>query len=119
MSTDARPTTDATPPPAENGDSPPGASEALRSDMELVRELLELEKQFPPPEKGALIPDARWYEANAPALFEQYRGMHVAIINGAVVGHDWNELQLRLDVARKYNIHPYCFLVVHLFSVFG
>jgi hypothetical protein len=86
---------------------------------ELARELSELEKQFPPPERGDLIPDARWYEANAPALYEQYRGMHIAIMNGAVVGHDRNELQLRLDVARKYNIHPYGFLVVHLFSVFG
>ena len=89
-----------------------------RTDQERARELIELESQFPPPEEGACIPDARWYEANAAALYEQYKGMHVAILNGAVVGHDWSELQLRLDTARKHNVHPCRVLVVHLFSVF-
>jgi hypothetical protein len=118
MSTDAHPTTDATS-PAANGAVPHAQNEARLAELALLNEIAELEKQFPPPEKGSQIPDARWYEANAPALFDQYRGEHVAIMNGAVVGHDWNELQLRLDVARKYNVHPYRFLVVHLFSVFG
>jgi hypothetical protein len=120
VSTDAHPTTDpATPPPPANGAVPHQPDEARLADLALVREIAELEKQFPPPEKGSTIADARWYEANAPALFEQYRGEHVAIVNGAVVGHDWNELQLRLDVAKRYNIHPHSFLVVHLYSVFG
>jgi hypothetical protein len=121
MSVDAKPTTDATttPPPAVNGTVPHAPEESRRADEELLRELLELEKQFPPPEKGDDIPDARWFEANEAALYEQYRNEHVAIMNGEVVGHDWNELRLRRDVARKYNVHPQKFLVVYLFSIFG
>ncbi len=121
MSADAKPATDATttPPPAANGPAPHTPDEARRADEELLRELAELEKQFPPPEKGDLIPDARWFEANASALGEQYRNEHVAIMNCEVVGHDWNELRLRRDVARKYNVHPHRFLVVYLFSIFG
>ena len=120
MSADAQPTTDATtPPPAANGTAPSELDAARLADQELLNELHELEKQYPAPERGHDIPDARWYEANASALFEQYRGEHVAIMNGAVVGHDWNELRLRRDVARKYNVHPHRFLVVYLFTVFG
>ncbi len=97
----------------------PAPAVVPRTYEELGRELGELEKQFPPPEKGDDIPDARWYEANASALYEQYLGEHVAILNGAVVGHNWDELQLRIDVARKYNVHPYRALVVYLFTIFG
>lgn len=119
MPADAKPTTDATPPPTANGTAPHAPEESRRADEELLRELLELEKQFPPPEKGACLADARWFEANAAALGEQYRNEHVAIMNGEVVGHDWNELRLQRDVARKYNVHPHSFLVVYLFSIFG
>jgi hypothetical protein len=80
---------------------------------------MELEKQFPPPNKGDQIPDAQWFVANEAALYEQYRNEHVAIMDGQIVGHDWNELRLRRDVARKHNVHPYRFLVVYLFSIFG
>lgn len=120
MSADSIPTTDATttPPPAIAPPSPE-LDAARLADLELVTELHELEKQFPLPEKGANLADARWYEANASALFEKYLGQHVAILNGAVVGHDWNELRLRRDVARKHNVHPQRFLVVYLFTVFG
>jgi hypothetical protein len=113
MSTDAHLTTDTpTPPPITNGTAPhQPREEARRADLALVHEIAEFEKQFPPPEKGALISEARWFVANASALFEQYRGSFVAIMNDAVVGHGPNALQLQLDVARKYNVHPQSFLV--------
>jgi hypothetical protein len=120
MPADAQPSTDATTRlPAANGAVPPALDEARLADEELVNELHELEKQFPLPEKGATLADARWYVANASALYQQYCGEHVAIMNGTLVGHDWNELRLRRDVTRKYNVHPQSFLVVYLFSIFG
>ena len=84
----------------------------------MAQELFELGKQFPRPEKGDCIPDARWYIENEAALYKQHLGEHVAILNGAVVGHGWNELQLQLDVARKYHVHPDRILTVYLFSIF-
>ncbi|MDY3556782.1 hypothetical protein R5W24_005955 [Gemmata sp. JC717] len=96
--------------PAPCGDPP------TRDYDELARELEEAGKQFPPPERGDEVPDARWFEANAQALYQQYKGMHVAILNGAVIGAGLDELELRLDVSRKYHIHPDRALVVHLFS---
>jgi hypothetical protein len=85
-----------------------------RTDRELAHELIELEKQFDPPERGESVSDARWYEANESVIESQYRGMHVAIMNGAVVGYGCNALQLELDLARKYNVHPQRFLIVYV-----
>src|SRR6266511_1758202 len=115
MSTDAHPpTTDptTTPPPVANGTGPPQPSESLLAGMVLVDELLELEKQFPAPDEDAVFANARWFEEHLgkPELM-QYRGTHVAVMNGAVVGHGDNSLQLQLDIARKYKVHPQSFLV--------
>ena len=91
------------------------AATICRTDEELARELVELENQFDPPERGASSADARWFEANwgAPVL-AAYRGTHVAVLNGAIVGHGSNALQLELDVARKFNLHPQRFIVEYV-----
>jgi hypothetical protein len=115
MSTDAKAATNATtPPPAANGAAPPAPSSTRRSE-ELVRELLELEKQFPPPNEDAIFADARWLQEHwGTAVLEPYRGTHVAVLNGAVVGHGWDSLQLQLDVARKFNVHPQRFILEYI-----
>lgn len=110
MATDT--TSEAPAVPAANGKAAPE-----RSDEELARELLELEQKFPPPQRGAEIPDARWFEENYQSLLQQHKGLHVAILNRAVIGSGVNELQLRIDLARKYQVHPYGFLVVDLFPL--
>jgi hypothetical protein len=82
-----------------------------RSYEELAREIIELEKQFPPPDEGDIVAEARWLAENWPALVRAYPGTHVAVLNRAVVGTGENPLQLKLDVARKFNVHPQRFLV--------
>lgn len=117
MSADAKPTTNATttPPPAANGAAVPAPRENPRSNMDLARELVELEKQYPPPEQSDILADARWLQEHwGTAVLEPYRGTHVAVLNGAIVGHGWNSLQLQLDVARKFNVHPERFLVEYI-----
>jgi hypothetical protein len=126
MSADAKPTNDATttPPPAANGAGPQAPPESLRSNMDLARELVELEKQYPPPDEDAIFSDARWLQEHwGTAVLEPYRGTHVAVLNGAVVGHGWDSLQLQLDVARKFNVHPQRFILEYIpdprLEVFG
>lgn len=118
MSADAKPTDATTPPPAANG--APQPSEALLAGMALAREIVELEKQFPPPDPDALLADARWFEANYSKELAQYRGEFVAVRNGAVVGHGPDALRLQLEVVRRLNVHPQSFLVeLILPSAFG
>lgn len=115
MSAETHPTPDATIPPATNGAVPHVPSAPCPSDEELARQIVEFEKQFPPPDTDAILANARWLEAHwgKPEL-TQYRGFHVAVFGGAVVGHGLNSLQLQLDVARKYNVHPQSFLVEYV-----
>jgi hypothetical protein len=131
LSTDGRPATDATSTAPANGVASHPSSEPLLDNMALAREIVDLEKQFPPPDQDALLADARWFEAHyAQPELSQYRGSFVAVRNGAVVGHGPNALQLQLDVARRLNVHPESFLVelilpsmfeyaVHLCSTLG
>ncbi len=87
----------------------------LRTYEELVRELIELEKQFPPPNESECFADARWFEERwGTAEFEPYRGTHVAVLNGTVVGHGRNSLQLRRDLVREHDIHPQRFIIVYI-----
>ena len=102
-------------PPAATAPTGPAARPVEPTYEDLARELIELEKQFPLPEQDDIFADARWFDAhsNTPAL-EPYRGTHVAVLNGAVVGHGWDSLQLLLDVARKFNVHPQRFILEYV-----
>ncbi len=96
-------------------DQPTPEEVTQRTYEDLARELIELEKQFPLPERGDAIPDAKWFEEHwgKPAL-TQYGGSFVAVLNGAVVGHGLNSLQLQIDVARKCNVHPQRFIIEYV-----
>src|SRR5262245_43902804 len=102
--------------PAKNGALAPAPVPSVtpRTDADLIREIIELEDQCPPPDTEAIRADARWFQEHwgKPEL-TQYRGSFVAVFNGAVVGHGDNSHQLRLDTAKKFNVHP-CRLIVEL-----
>lgn len=101
------PATDALVPEAQTTPEP--------TDRELVREIHEFGKQLPPPERGDSREDARWFEEHlGTATFEPYRGNFVAVLNGSVVGHSRHALQLQLDVARKFNVHPHRLIVEYV-----
>ena len=86
-----------------------------RTDEELAHEIIEFEKRYPLPEKGDASADAKWFDEclGKPAL-TRYGGRFVAVLNGAVVGHGANSLQLQLDVAREFNVHPQRFIVEYI-----
>ncbi len=93
----------------------PQEATAHRTDQELACELFELEKQFVMPDDHAIRADAQWFDDHlGKPEFEPYRGTHIAVLNGAIVGHGWNALQLQLDVARKYNVHPQRFILEYV-----
>ncbi len=107
------PTVEASAAGPEPATDPAAPAEAAveRTYDELAREIIELEKQFPPPEESDIVAEARWLTENWPALVRKYRGTHIAVLNRAVVGEGPNPLQLQLDVARKFNVHSQRFLV--------
>jgi hypothetical protein len=116
MSVDALHATD----PPSAADSPNGAArpappEVPRSDHDLADELFEFEKQFPPPETNAILADAKWFDDHwgKPEL-TQYCGSYVAVLNGAVVGHGPNALQLQLDCAKALHVHPQRFILEYI-----
>lgn len=86
-----------------------------RTIKELCREIIELESRSPLPDYDAWVADAKWLQAHqGTPEFEPYRGTHIAILREAIVGRAWNCLQLELDIARKYNVHPRQVLIVYV-----
>jgi len=72
-----------------------------------VFELIELEKHFPPPDQRAIVADCQWLQDHwGKPVLTAYRGTHVAILNGEVVGHADDSIRLEIDLARKFNVHP-------------
>ncbi|QJW96863.1 hypothetical protein [Frigoriglobus tundricola] len=115
MPTDATSTDPQSGVPALSGPVAPKATTKHRTDEELAHELVELEKQFDPPDPDAIMIDARWFDTHwGTPDFEPYRGTHIAVLNGAIVGHGWNSLQLQIDVARKFNVHPQRFILEYI-----
>lgn len=75
-------------------------------------ELLALEQQFPPPDAAEVLDDARWLTEHwGTDALAPFRGTHVAVYRGAVVGSGDDSLQLELDLARRYNVHPARFVI--------
>ena len=82
---------------------------------DLVGELIELEKHFPPPDQAAQYADCRWLNDNwGTAALEPYRGTHVVVYNGAVVGSGDNPTRLELDAVRTFNVHPQRLVVEYI-----
>lgn len=80
---------------------------AFGTFAQLARTLIELEKQFPPPSEEELLDDCRWFQKHSTSnVLAGYRGTHVAIYQGQVVGFGDNSLQLNVDLARQLGVHP-------------
>jgi 3-hydroxyacyl-[acyl-carrier-protein] dehydratase len=94
----------------------PSLGEAISSGLpngekktveQLTAELAELEKQFPLPDTEAIHADCRWLESRwGSELLAPYRGKHIAVYNGSVIGHSDNALKLELELSRSLRVHP-------------
>lgn len=73
----------------------------------LVRELIELEANFEPPNREAQAADARWFDAHwgTPEL-TRYHGQYVAVYNGAVVAHGPHPLRVKRAAVEACRVHP-------------
>ncbi len=80
-----------------------------------LAELKELGALYPPPTWAEVMPDWKWmHDGQADGTFDpeyKYGGLAVAIYNRRVVGTGIDWLQLRIDVARKYGVHPERFVI--------
>ncbi len=82
---------------------------------ELADQLVELEGRATPPDSDAILADARWLQERWGSVeLAPFRGTHVAVLNGKIVGHDANSLRLQLETARKFNVHPQRLVIAYL-----
>ena len=82
---------------------------------DLTQELIDFEAQFPPPNEKEIFADCRWIQDHwIDDSLSPYRGTHVAVFNGAVVGSGGDSVRLQLDAARKLNVHPQRLVVVYV-----
>jgi hypothetical protein len=96
------------------GADPPaadGAKPAVARTGDVLDELRDFARQFPTPERGCNIADARWFTENFEELVRLYHGQIVVVYNGAVVAHGHDAHRLELDAARKLNVSPDCLTV--------
>ena len=83
---------------------------------ELARQLRELEKHSPPFDPAAQLADCRWLaERQRAGELEPYRGKHIVVLNGRIVGAAEDALGLQLDLAREYGVHPDQITVEYIF----
>lgn len=81
----------------------------------LAKQVVELEGHYPPPDAEAIKADCRWLQERwGTELLAPYRGTHVAVLNGAIVGSGDNSLQLELDLCRKLGVHPQRLVIEHI-----
>lgn len=81
----------------------------------LAIQLVELEKQYPPPNEQEQLDDCRWFQQHSTSsVLAGYRGTHVAIYQGQVVGSGDNSLQLNIDLARQLGVHPQRLVIEYL-----
>jgi hypothetical protein len=97
--------------PALDPPTADGAKPVVARTGDVLDELREFARQFPTPERGCNIADARWFTENFEELVRLYRGQIVVVYNGAVVAHGGDAHRLRLDAARKLNVSPDCLTV--------
>lgn len=102
--------------PPANGHpaSPPAGPRPDNSDR-AAAELVAFEKQFPSPDPNAQLADCRWLQDHwgTPTL-EPYRGTHVAVFGGRIVGHGDGSIRFQLDLARALNVHPQRLVVAYI-----
>jgi hypothetical protein len=99
--------------PIPDTDSP-SVTKTLSTE-ELAQQIVALEAGCPPPDEKAILADARWLQERwGQAELAPYRGTHVAVLNGQIVGQAPNSLQLQLDLARKFNVHPQRLVIAYV-----
>lgn len=85
-----------------------------RSIESLSEELVEFEKGMPAPDFAAQNADARWIDEHWQQLLKEFPGTHIAVLDQRVVGHGVNSLELQLNLARQFNIHPERPIIVYI-----
>lgn len=100
--------------PADSPESAASGRPAPSADA-LARQVVELERHYPPPDLEAIKADCRWLQEHwGTELLAPYRGTHVAVLNGAIIGSGANSLQLELDLSRKFGVHPQRLVIEHI-----
>lgn len=104
------------PHPGPGRPSPPGRPDVTAESPEaVVAEMMEMEARLPAPDPDAIRADCRWLDARwGTEELAPYRGEHVAVLDGAVVGHSADPLALQRDVARARNVHPQRLVVAYV-----
>lgn len=93
----------------------PGMSEEGDSTTSLIEAIKELERISAPMDIEGWYADARWFQAQQDAMaLEPYRGIHVAVYKGEIVGTGWNWLKLQLELARRFKVHPQRFVIEYI-----
>jgi Family of unknown function (DUF5678) len=86
--------------------------------LEQVRQLRELEAQYPVPIWAEVMADWKWVRAlMADGSIDpenRYAGQHIAVLNQEIIGHGDNPLLLRVTMARKLGIHPERLVLTYL-----
>jgi hypothetical protein len=101
--------------PPANGHPPPPAELPPDDTARAAAELRTFGERFPPPDPGAFLADCRWLQEHwgTPTL-EPYRGTHIAILGGQIVGQGDGSLGWELDLARALNVHPQRLLIEYV-----
>jgi hypothetical protein len=83
-------------------------AELDRKTMEqFASEITELERQYPPPSEQEVLADCRWFQEHlGSGGLAAYRGTHVVVYKGSVVGSGDDSLRLELSLARELRVHP-------------
>lgn len=106
----------ATDPPANGHPGPPTVPPPVDETARVAAELRAFGERFPPPEPEAYLADCRWLQEQwGTRALEPYRGQHVAILGGRIVGQGDGSLGWELDLARALNVHPKRLLIEYVF----
>lgn len=82
---------------------------------DLAQELIDFEARFPPPEANAVLADCKWTQDHwIDEQLSPYRGTHVAVFGGLVVGSGDDSLRLQLELAKRLNVHPQRLVITYV-----
>ena len=88
--------------------------------LEQQRQLRELGAQHPAPTREEVMPDWKWVNARLTEhVFDTpypVSNKYIAVYNQQIVGSGDDQLQLRLDVARKLGLHPERLVITFVFG---
>jgi hypothetical protein len=86
----------------------------------LLQQLAELEARSPPPDRDAILADCQWLQSHwIDDTLSPYRGTCVVVYNGAIVGAADDPLALKIELARKFGVHPQRFVIEYVPRALG